>query len=245
MTISQKICGESAWYMMNITIVFAFVVTLAVCVLAWKLLFSTRKPSSRAVTSSSGTKSVRELPGPAASDPVAGNLLDIGAAGSLHEYLVKLHNTHGPVVSFWWTNFRVVSLGGVEQWKSISRLFDRPVPLFSLFMPLIGEESLQYANGDDGRGRRKAYVEPTFTRESLAGMFGDFQRIGETLVTRWLSEGIGSSEHNPIHVHEEMMGASVESICVTVLGTGISPADVAVSAPVCVYIGHDVLLLLL
>lgn len=46
-----------------------------------------------------------------------GNLPDIVNSGSLHEFLVNLHERYGPVVSFWFGRRLVVSLGTVEVLK--------------------------------------------------------------------------------------------------------------------------------
>lgn len=44
-----------------------------------------------------------------------GNLQDIVNRGSLHEFLVSLHQEFGPVASFWFGSRPVVSLGSVQQ----------------------------------------------------------------------------------------------------------------------------------
>lgn len=43
-----------------------------------------------------------------------GNLQDIVDRGSLHEFLVGLHEQFGPVASFWFGRQPVVSLGSVD-----------------------------------------------------------------------------------------------------------------------------------
>jgi cytochrome P450 family 20 subfamily A len=61
--------------------------------------------------------------------PRDGNLLDIEKAGSLHEYVVHLHKTYGPVVSFWWGKTYTVSVACPKLWKDIQSIFDRPCKL--------------------------------------------------------------------------------------------------------------------
>lgn len=56
----------------------------------------------------------------------SGNLSDLARAGSLHEYLVELHENYGKIVGFWWGKDYVVSLSSTEYWKEIQPLFDRP-----------------------------------------------------------------------------------------------------------------------
>ena len=55
-----------------------------------------------------------------------GNLTDLGKAGSLHEYVLKLHQDYGPIVAFWWAKTYVVSLASPEYWKEVNPIFDRP-----------------------------------------------------------------------------------------------------------------------
>ncbi|KAJ7388020.1 hypothetical protein OS493_040336 [Desmophyllum pertusum] len=42
------------------------------------------------------------IPGEEPSDPEMGNLGDMGKAGSLHEYLMLLHEKYGTIAGFWW-----------------------------------------------------------------------------------------------------------------------------------------------
>ena len=55
-----------------------------------------------------------------------GNLLDMGKAGSLHEYLMLLHEKYGSIVGFLWGKKYVVSLASPEYWKEVNHIFDRP-----------------------------------------------------------------------------------------------------------------------
>lgn len=55
-----------------------------------------------------------------------GNLGDMGKAGSLHEYLMLLHEKYGAITGFWWGKKYVVSLASPEYWKEVQPLFDRP-----------------------------------------------------------------------------------------------------------------------
>ncbi|XP_047403585.1 cytochrome P450 20A1 isoform X3 [Sciurus carolinensis] len=57
------------------------------------------------------------IPGITPTEEKDGNLPDIMNSGSLHEFLVGLHERHGPVVSFWFGRRLVVSLGTVDVLK--------------------------------------------------------------------------------------------------------------------------------
>lgn len=50
----------------------------------------------------------------------------MGKAGSLHEYLMLLHEKYGAITGFWWGKNYVVSLASPEYWKEVQPLFDRP-----------------------------------------------------------------------------------------------------------------------
>ncbi|XP_016064372.1 PREDICTED: cytochrome P450 20A1 isoform X2 [Miniopterus natalensis] len=57
------------------------------------------------------------IPGITPTEEKDGNLPDIVNSGSLHEFLVNLHERYGPVVSFWFGRRPVVSLGTVDVLK--------------------------------------------------------------------------------------------------------------------------------
>lgn len=55
-----------------------------------------------------------------------GNLPDITASGSMHEFLKDLHETYGSIVSFWLGPQLAVSLADPELFQQQSNVFDRP-----------------------------------------------------------------------------------------------------------------------
>ena len=55
-----------------------------------------------------------------------GNLPDIGRAGSLHEFLMELHEEYGSIASFWMGEKLVVSIASPELFKQHLSVFDRP-----------------------------------------------------------------------------------------------------------------------
>lgn len=176
--------------------------------LVWFLFFRDRKPKFN-------------VPGVTASDPELGNLGDIGQAGSLHEYLTTLHKKYGPIVSFYWTKQRVVSIASIEAFQETRRLFDRPVLLFSAFEPFIGPYSIQYANGDDGRYRRKNHYDAALSSIALRGHFFDiFQRVFREKLTSWVS-----NNGKPIALHTEMLALAIRSITLAAFGSSILFGD--------------------
>ncbi len=139
------------------TTVFAgLVIMWAVARLLVKRILSRESRPSRSSSASrglsDGSSSHVVIKGPPPSHSLLGNLDEVGSAGSLHEYLVALHKKYGSVASFYWMDKKVVSLSDPQHWRHIMKLFDRPPALFSLFEPMIGEGSIQYANGEEGKG---------------------------------------------------------------------------------------------
>ncbi|KAL8183648.1 UNVERIFIED_CONTAM: hypothetical protein K2H54_048168 [Gekko kuhli] len=57
------------------------------------------------------------IPGMTPTDEKDGNLPDIVTCGSLHEFLVNLHEKYGPVASYWFGRHLVISLGSIDVLK--------------------------------------------------------------------------------------------------------------------------------
>lgn len=58
-------------------------------------------------------------------------------AGSVHEYLIELHEKYGNIVGFWWGKEYAVSLSSVEYWKEIQPIFDKPCKMFIYLIIII------------------------------------------------------------------------------------------------------------
>ena len=56
-----------------------------------------------------------------------GELVEFQKYGSLHQYLLHLHqNGHQPINTFWWGQERVVSICSPEMFKDTIKLINRP-----------------------------------------------------------------------------------------------------------------------
>ena len=124
-----------------------------------------------------------------------GNLEDLGKAGSLHQFLLGLHDKYGKITSFWFGSQQVVSISSPEMFKEQQNVFDRPPLLFQLFEPFIGPKSLQYANKEDGKGRRKEY-DRSMSHKSMTNYFEEFNCIATEVIdalSRDMEQGI--NEH--------------------------------------------------
>ena len=124
-----------------------------------------------------------------------GNLEDLGKAGSLHQFLLGLHDQYGKITSFWFGSQQVVSISSPEMFKEQQNVFDRPPLLFQLFEPFIGPKSLQYANKEDGKSRRKEY-DRSMSHKSMTNYFEEFNCIATEVIdalSRDMEQGI--NEH--------------------------------------------------
>uniref|UniRef100_K1QQY1 Cytochrome P450 20A1 n=1 Tax=Magallana gigas TaxID=29159 RepID=K1QQY1_MAGGI len=135
------------------------------------------------------------IPGPNPATKEGGNLEDIRKAGSLHEYLIDLHKQYGDITAFWMGQEFVVSICSPELFKQHSAVFDRPVSLFKLFEPLIGAKSIQYANKEDGKNRRKQY-NTVFNQNYLHHYYARIQEESDDLVKQFTS--LPKEEHVPV-----------------------------------------------
>ena len=78
-----------------------------------------------------------------------------------------MHRDLGPVVRFGWFSQQVVSVADPILFKKLAPVFDRAESLFEAFSPLIGTNSIQYANGNEGKQRYKVFAK-SFNRQALA-----------------------------------------------------------------------------
>ncbi|XP_035826942.1 cytochrome P450 20A1-like [Aplysia californica] len=159
------------------------------------------------------SKKVSTISGLDPSSKEEGNLSDIARAGSLHEFLLDLHSRFGDIAGFWWGQTYVVSIASPELFKAHANVFDRPAELFLSFKVLSGSSSLQYANGSEGRRRRKAYDRP-FSHENLKKYFPEFQEIAGMVEKKWSTK----SETDHIPVCEDMASFSLRTTLLTLMG---------------------------
>lgn len=179
-----------------------------------------KKKKKKENTSKKSNICIDGLPGVQATHPEFGNLGDIPQhGGSLHSYLVDLHKTHGEIAAFYWMKERVVSLASSNTWKTNLKLFDRPISLFSLFMPLIGETSIQYANGKSGKDRRRGYIDFVFAHSSINTLFSKF--IDSTNFWKQTEKLVGEDgkeQETTISLHNSMLNFALQTILSTSLG---------------------------
>ncbi|XP_037254667.1 cytochrome P450 20A1 isoform X3 [Falco biarmicus] len=111
------------------------------------------------------------IPGLAPTDEKDGNLPDIIASSSLHEFLVNLHEKYGPLVSFWFGRRLVVSLGSIDLLKQ---------HINPNRLPLMEMESTLRKITKERRGR--AFNRHIFIDTLLQGSLSDQQILEDTMI---------------------------------------------------------------
>ena len=86
-----------------------------------------------------------------------GNLTDLELAGGLGEYLRELHGQYGPLVAFHVGSQLVVSLGSAALLGQHSGATQRPDLYLEFLRPLLGRESIVWADGAETTRRWRLY----------------------------------------------------------------------------------------
>ncbi|CAH6791687.1 cytochrome P450 20A1 [Phodopus roborovskii] len=152
------------------------------------------------------------IPGIAPTEEKDGNLPDIVNSGSLHEFLVNLHERYGPVASFWFGRRLVVSLGtaGVlEQHFNPNKTSD---PFETMLKSLLGYKSGGGSVSEDHM-RKKLYGNAVTA--ALQSNFPLLVKLSEELLDKWLS--YPETQHVPLSQH--VLGFALKSVTRMVLGS--------------------------
>ncbi|XP_047403584.1 cytochrome P450 20A1 isoform X2 [Sciurus carolinensis] len=141
-----------------------------------------------------------------------GNLPDIMNSGSLHEFLVGLHERHGPVVSFWFGRRLVVSLGTVDVLKQHINPNKTLDPFETMLKSLLKYQSGN-ESGSENLMRKKLYENGV--TNSLQSNFALLLKLSEELLDKWLS--YPETQHVPLSQH--MLGFAMKSVTQIVMGS--------------------------
>ncbi|KAM8789715.1 cytochrome P450 20A1 isoform 2-T2 [Rhynchonycteris naso] len=152
------------------------------------------------------------IPGITPTEEKDGNLPDIVNSGSLHEFLVNLHERYGPVVSFWFGRRLVVSLGTVEVLKQHINPNKTLDPFETMLKSLLRYQS-------DGGNVTENYTRKTLyengVTNSLQSNFALLLKLSEELLDKWLS--YPESQHVPLCQH--MLSFAMKSVTQVVMGS--------------------------
>lgn len=178
---------------------------LAAVVVAVSVLFLSRKQPA---------KLANPIPGLQPSDPVKGNLGDVGELGTLNDFQQRYHTKFGGIFSFWYGDTQVVSIADPSYMRDINHLDTRPWLLFKFVEEWIGKKSTQFSNGNDHWRRRKAYMDPAFGIRAIEQYEPEILKIfTEECFPRW-RELAGK----PQDLKELCLGTAIKTISQVAFG---------------------------
>ncbi|OXB76886.1 UNVERIFIED_CONTAM: hypothetical protein H355_002579 [Colinus virginianus] len=153
------------------------------------------------------------IPGLAPTDDKDGNLPDIVASRSLHEFLVNLHEKYGPLVSFWFGRRLVVSLGSIDLLKQHVNPNRSSDPFEMMLKSFLRYQSS--LNGDTGESHLRRKLYENGVTKSLQSNLALIQKLSEELLAKWLS--LPEAQHVPLCQH--MLGFAMKSVTQTAMGS--------------------------
>ncbi|XP_022057581.2 cytochrome P450 20A1 [Acanthochromis polyacanthus] len=151
------------------------------------------------------------IPGLNPTDEKDGNLQDIVNRGSLHEFLVSLHQEFGSVASFWFGGRPVVSLGAVKQLQQHINPNHSTDSFETMLKSLLGYQSGTGVSGETVI-RKKLYE--TAITNTLQNNFPLVLKLVEELVGKWRS--YPEAQHTPLCAH--LLGLAMKTVTQLALG---------------------------
>ncbi|XP_047432852.1 cytochrome P450 20A1 [Mugil cephalus] len=152
------------------------------------------------------------IPGLNPTDEKDGNLQDIVNRGSLHEFLVSLHQEFGSVASFWFGGRPVVSLGSVNQLRQHINPNHTTDSFETMLKSLLGYQSGVGGGAGETVVRKKVYE--SAINNTLKNNFPLVLKLVEELVGKWRS--FPEAQHTPLCAH--MLGLAMKTVTQLALG---------------------------
>ncbi|KAM9333952.1 cytochrome P450 20A1 [Symphorus nematophorus] len=152
------------------------------------------------------------IPGLNPADEKDGNLQDIVNKGSLHEFLVSLHQEFGSVASFWFGGRPVVSLGSVQQLRQHINPNHSTDSFETMLKSLLGYQSGMGGGATETVMRKKVYE--SAINNTLKNNFPLVLKLVEELVGKWKS--FPEDQHTPLCAH--LLGLSMKTVTQLALG---------------------------
>ncbi|XP_059503074.1 cytochrome P450 20A1 isoform X2 [Stegostoma tigrinum] len=143
------------------------------------------------------------IPGMAPTEEKDGNLPDIVSTGSLHQFLVNLHDKYGPLASFWFGQRLVVSLGSVDLLKEHINPNRTSDPFETMLKSLLGYQSGFGGNAAEGHMRKKVYE--TGVNKAIQSNFAVMLKIWSEIGKGFLDGSLDKSTSRKQH-YEEALG---------------------------------------
>ncbi|XP_044044658.1 cytochrome P450 20A1 [Siniperca chuatsi] len=152
------------------------------------------------------------IPGLNPTDEKDGNLQDIVNRGSLHEFLVSLHQEFGSVASFWFGGQPVVSLGSVRQLQQHINPNHTTDSFETMLKSLLGYQSGMGGGATETVIRKKVYE--SAINNTLKNNFPLVLKLVEELVGKWKS--FPEAQHTPLCAH--LLGLAMKTVTQLALG---------------------------
>ncbi|XP_034720799.1 cytochrome P450 20A1 [Etheostoma cragini] len=152
------------------------------------------------------------VPGLNPTDEKDGNLQDIVNKGSLHEFLVSLHQQFGSVASFWFGGRPVVSLGSVHQLRQHINPNHTTDSFETMLKSLLGYQTGMGGGATETIIRKKVYE--SGINNMLKNNFPLVLKLSEELVEKWKS--FPDSQHTPLCAH--LLGLAMKTVTQLALG---------------------------
>lgn len=152
------------------------------------------------------------IPGLNPTDEKDGNLQDIVNKGSLHEFLVSLHQEFGSVASFWFGGRPVVSLGSVQQLRQHINPNHSTDSFETMLKSLLGYQSGMGGGANETVIRKKVYE--SAINNTLKNNFPLVLKLVDELVGKWKS--FPDAQHTPLCAH--LLGLAMKSVTQLALG---------------------------
>ncbi|KAK5847990.1 hypothetical protein PBY51_017075 [Eleginops maclovinus] len=152
------------------------------------------------------------IPGLNPTDEKDGNLQDIVNRGSLHEFLVSLHQRFGSVASFWFGGRPVVSLGSVHQLRQHINPNHTTDSFETMLKSLLGYQSGTGGGATESVIRKKVYE--SAINNTVEKNFPLVLKLVEELVGKWKSTP--ESQHTPLCAH--LLGLAMKTVTQLALG---------------------------
>ncbi|XP_062907834.1 cytochrome P450 20A1 isoform X1 [Mobula hypostoma] len=153
------------------------------------------------------------IPGMTPTDEKDGNLPDIVSTGSLHQFLVNLHEKYGSIVSFWFGQRLVISLGSLDLLKEHINPNRTSDPFETMLKSLLGYQAGFGGSAAESHARKKVYE--AAVNKAIQSNFTLILKLADELVSKWLS--YPESQHVPLCQH--LLGFAMKSVTQTAMGS--------------------------
>ncbi|XP_051563095.1 cytochrome P450 20A1 [Myxocyprinus asiaticus] len=153
------------------------------------------------------------IPGLNPTEEKDGNLQDIVSRGSLHEFLVGLHDEFGSVASFWFGGRPVVSLGSVDELRQHINPNRTTDSFETMLKSLLGYQSGSGVGVTESLMRKKVYEGAI--NKTLENNFPLLLQLVEELVDKWSS--YPESQHTPLCAH--LLGLAMKAVTQLAMGS--------------------------